>query len=281
MRITETKAADKICCIMDTSTDSKIQIEVPHLATQNLSVSYGNHRVLRDVSLSFRKNRITALIGPSGCGKSSFLQCLNRMHETVPGCTIDGSICFDGKMIFDKDIDPVVLRLRVGMIFQKPTPFPLSIARNIALGLREHTGLNRSEIDERVHASLEKVGLLDEVADRLNTSAYTLSGGQQQRLCLARALALEPDVLLLDEPCSALDPLSTAKIEKLLETLKKTTTVVMVTHNLAQAKRIADDVAMFWTQDGEGQLIEYGPTEKIFQRPSNNITRNYVEGLNG
>lgn len=237
---------------------------------------------LRDVSLRMPAGEITAIIGPSGCGKSSFLSCLNRMCDLVPGARVEGSVYVDGEDILQPGVDVRALRRRVGMIFQRPNPFPLSIRRNLELPLREH-GLARTkpELDELVEAALRDVGLWDEVKDRLGGAALKLSGGQQQRLCLARALALNPRVLLLDEPCSALDPLAGGVVEDLIARLRGRYTLVVVTHNLAQARRIADHVALFWHRDGAGRLVEADATEALFERPREDITRAYIRGERG
>lgn len=251
------------------------------IAVESLSIAYGKQLVLRDVNLTARKGKITALVGPSGCGKSSFLMSLNRLHELVQGCRIEGDIKLGKQSIFGQNINVIDLRRRIGMIFQRPTPFPLSVHRNIAIGLQEHGSLKRTEIENRVQAVLKQVGLWNEVKDRLNQPAASLSGGQQQRLCLARALALNPVVLLLDEPCSALDPLSTSVIEEQLSEIKDRHTILLVTHNLAQARRLADDLALFWVRDGVGYLVEAGPAGKLFEAPDTPIARAYFSGLAG
>ncbi len=282
MRNDDVVNAGRLCCVVATdSVAAKGRLELPALASQGLSIFYGDRKVVDAVSLGFVKHRITALVGPSGSGKSSYLHCLNRLNELIAGCRTEGDVCFDGRSIRSADVDPVALRLRIAMIFQRPTPFALSIRANIALGLDEHFKLSRSERDGRVIAALEQVGLWREVADRLDASALALSGGQQQRLCLARALALSPDVLLLDEPCSALDPMSTAIIEDLVTGLKSRTTIVMVTHNLAQAKRVADDMAILWNTGGAGQLIEYGRAADVFNSPRHETSALYIGGARG
>lgn len=253
----------------------------PAISLRELSVAYHGHTVLADVSLDMRPAAVTALVGPSGCGKTSLLNCLNRMTDLIAGCTTRGQATIGGEDVFDSRLDVVDLRRRVGMIFQKPNPLPMSIHRNLDLPLAEHRAGNRAVRDAIIEQSLRDVGLWDEVRDRLNKSAMSLSGGQQQRLCLARALALRPDVLLLDEPCSALDPLAAGVVEELIQRLRERYTIVMVTHNLAQARRIADDVAVLWTVDGVGRLIEHGPAEKIFADPQQDITRQYVAGRLG
>lgn len=251
------------------------------MRVRGLSVRYGDHLALRGVDLDLRQGEITALVGPSGCGKSSFLQTLDRLTDLIPGCQVDGSIRLEDQEIRDAGCDLLVLRRRVGMIFQKPNPFPLSIRRNFALPLREHGLRDRSEIERRTEKALRDVGLWDEVADRLDRPATALSGGQQQRLCIARALALEPEVVLLDEPCSALDPLASATVEDLIQSLRGRYTVVIVTHNLPQARRLAQTTALFWVVDGAGQLVEVTDTETFFTNPQHSLTRDYVAGVRG
>jgi phosphate transport system ATP-binding protein len=253
----------------------------PHLRVESIEVRYGSKRALREVSLEIPSRQITALIGPSGCGKTSFLSTLNRLAELVPSCRVNGRVWIGAQDVYASEVDPGALRRRVGMIFQKPNPFPLSIRRNIELPLLEQRRLSRAERDAVVEDVLERVGLWKEVRDRLDRSALALSGGQQQRLCLARALALEPEVLLLDEPCSALDPLSSATVEDLVASLRSRCTIVIVTHNLAQARRIADQVALFWVIEGSGTLVEQGPTEQIFGAPTHELTAAYVKGIRG
>jgi phosphate transport system ATP-binding protein len=255
--------------------------DAPLLRVDGLGVAYRGQPALRDVRLPIHRGAITALIGPSGCGKTSLLSCLNRLTDLIPGCRVTGSVRLGDDDVLDGACDVVALRRRVGMIFQRPNPFPFSIRRNLALGLREHRVRDRRERDRRAEAALRDVGLWDEVADRLDGPALALSGGQQQRLCIARALALAPEVLLLDEPCSALDPLSSAVVEDLIVSLRGRYTQVVVTHNLAQARRIADHVAVFWVKDGAGRLIEAGPTEQIFDAPREELTAAYVSGARG
>ncbi|MEE8523997.1 MAG: phosphate ABC transporter ATP-binding protein [Thermoanaerobaculia bacterium] len=252
-----------------------------YLGSESLSVAYGGRTVLQDVSLTMPEGRITALIGPSGCGKTSFLSCFNRMTDLIPGCRVRGRATVGGRDVFGPGTDVVALRRRVGMVFQKPNPFPLSIRRNLELPLRELGIRKRSELDEILETVLTDVGLWDEVKDRLERPAPALSGGQQQRLCIARALALEPEVLLCDEPCSALDPISSGVVEDLIAGLRGRYTVVIVTHNLAQARRIADQAAFFWLRDGCGRLIEDGPAERIFDEPSDELTAAYIRGARG
>ena len=256
-------------------------IPVPHLRVDNLSVAYAGKPVLDSVSLDIHKGCITALIGPSGCGKTSFLSTLNRLTDLIPGCRVQGRILLDGADIRDAGLDVLALRRQVGMIFQKPNPFPLSIRRNIEMPLREHGMRERARLDERVEHALRDVGLWDEVRDRLDAPALALSGGQQQRLCIARALALEPAVLLMDEPCSALDPISSAVVEELIQRLRHRYTVVIVTHNLAQARRVANYAAFFWMTERVGKLIEFGRCRSLFESPSHDLTAAYVSGAKG
>ena len=246
----------------------------------SLSLSYGSKHAFRDVSIQIKPCHLTGIIGPSGCGKTSFLSCLNRMTDLLP-CRVTGSLAFGETNLLDASLDTVALRRQVGMIFQKPNPFPMSIHRNIAMPLREHGMKSNSEIDANVEQALRDVGLWDEVKDRLHSSALALSGGQQQRLCIARALALRPAALLLDEPCSALDPIASGVVEDLMLSLRRKYTLIVITHNLAQARRIADDVALFWVRDGSGVLVESGPTEQIFQEPREEITASYIKGIRG
>lgn len=255
-----------------------VQPAIPAIEIQNLRFSYGAKEVIHDVSLSIPANQITAFIGPSGCGKSTMLRCLNRINDRIPGAHINGgSIKIGGIDISRPDLDLQVLRRRVGMVFQKWNPFPKSIYDNIAYGLRIHGETNRKVLDEKVEHSLRVVALWDDVKDRLKTSAFGLSGGQQQRLCIARTIAVKPDIILLDEPCSALDPLSTLKIEELLLELRNDYTIVIVTHNLAQASRCSDQTAFFYL----GELIEYGNTSQMFQAPREKKTEAYITGAFG
>lgn len=247
----------------------------PILQTRELAIRYGALAALEDVSLEIRRSAITAVIGPSGCGKTSFLQALNRLTDLAPQCRVSGQVLFAGQDIYSRQVDPLDLRRRIGMIFQKPNPFPLSIRRNVELALCEH-GVPRSERSRRVEAALQSAGLWSEVKDRLGASALSLSGGQQQRLCLARALALAPEVLLLDEPCSALDPASTALVEEQLLALRERTTMIIVTHNLAQARRLADEAAFFSSDGGPGRLIEAGPAAEFFTSPRHSRTSDYL-----
>jgi phosphate transport system ATP-binding protein len=247
------------------------------IAVRGLTVHYGATRALSDVSLDVPERRVTALIGPSGCGKSTFLRCLNRMNDHIRGSRTEGSITIDGAGLYDDDVDPVVLRRRVGMVFQKSNPFPKSIFENVAYGPRIHGLRDPVAIKELVERSLRQSALWDEVVDRLDSSALELSGGQQQRLCIARALAVEPEVLLMDEPASALDPIATAKIEELIQELKREYTIVIVTHNMQQAARVSDYTAYFYL----GQLIEFGPTDVLFTTPTRPETEDYITGRFG
>ncbi len=244
---------------------------------RNLDFFYGPVRALKNVTISCPANRVTAIIGPSGCGKSTFIRTLNRMNDVVPGARVEGRILLDGKNIHDADVDVVELRRRVGMVFQKPNPFPKSIFDNIAYGLRINGMRNRSLVEETVERSLRGAALWDEVKDRLDKNAFTLSGGQQQRLCIARALAVEPEVILFDEPCSAIDPIATAKIEDLIHALKERYTVVIVTHNMQQAARVSDFTAFMML----GELIEFDATEKVFTNPASRLTEDYITGRFG
>lgn len=254
---------------------------VPHVRIAHLSVAYGGNTVLDGVSLDIYKGCITALIGPSGCGKTSFLWALNRLTDLVPGATVKGKVDIAGLDVLHPQTDLLALRRRVGMIFQKPNPFPLSIRRNLELPLREHGTRNRALLADKIEAVLKEVGLWDEVSDRLDSPALALSGGQQQRLCIARALVLEPEVLLMDEPCSALDPISSRVVEELIERLRGRLTVVIVTHNLAQARRIANYAAFFWMTERVGKLVEFGQCTKLFDAPQSALTQAYVTGTAG
>ncbi len=245
---------------------------------RDVAVFYGEKQALKDVDLDIRENEITALIGPSGCGKSTFLRCLNRMNDIIEGCRVTGEILLDGKDIYDKGIDVVQLRARVGMVFQKPNPFPKAIFDNIAYGPRIHgMASSKSELEEIVRTSLERAGLLKEVEDRLNEPGTGLSGGQQQRLCIARAIAVQPEVILMDEPCSALDPIATARIEELMEELKENYTIVIVTHSMQQAARVSQRTAFFHL----GEVVEVGDTEMIFTNPTDERTQGYITGRFG
>ena len=253
----------------------------PFIEVEQLSLYYGQTPAFHDVTLSINQGCITALVGPSGCGKTSFLTSLNRLTDIIPGCRLSGRIRFDGLDVLAPHTDVIRLRRRVGMIFQKPNPFPLSILKNLEFPLREHGLRGRERLASTIETGLRDVGLWDEVKDRLNSPALALSGGQQQRLCMARALVLSPDVLLMDEPCSALDPLSSGVVEDLIISLRGRYTVLIVTHNLAQARRIADYAALFWVQQGAGQLIEAGTAKQIFEEPRDPLTAAYVSGMRG
>ena len=247
------------------------------ITVNDLCLWYGNTQALKNVNINIAKNSITALIGPSGCGKSTFLKTLNRMNDLVPGVRITGEVKYDGKDIFSPGTDVNELRKNIGMVFQKPNPFPMSVYDNIAYGPRTHGVRNKAKLDDIVERSLRVAAIWDEVKDRLKKSALGLSGGQQQRLCIARALAVEPDVLLMDEPTSALDPISTSKIEDLAMDLKKKYTIVIVTHNMQQAVRISDYTAFFLL----GDLVEYDGTEKMFEQPQDKRTEDYITGRFG
>ena len=244
------------------------------ISVENLNLHYGENHALKDVNMEIADHAITAFIGPSGCGKSTFLRCLNRMNDLVDGCRVEGKVILDGEDIYDKRVDTTLLRKKVGMVFQQPNPFPMSIYDNIAYGPRLHGIKNKKELDEIVERSLQGAAIFEEVKDRLHKSALGLSGGQQQRLCIARALAVSPEVLLMDEPTSALDPISTLKIEELMETLKKKYTVVIVTHNMQQAARVSDDTAFFLV----GEVVEKNATSEIFARPKDKRTEDYITG---
>ena len=247
------------------------------ISVENLNLHYGENHALKDVNMEIADHAITAFIGPSGCGKSTFLRCLNRMNDLVDGCRVEGKVILDGEDIYDKRVDTTLLRKKVGMVFQQPNPFPMSIYDNIAYGPRLHGIKNKKELDEIVERSLQGAAIFEEVKDRLHKSALGLSGGQQQRLCIARALAVSPEVLLMDEPTSALDPISTLKIEELMETLKKKYTVVIVTHNMQQAARVSDDTAFFLV----GEVIEKNATSEFFARPQDKRTEDYITGRFG
>jgi phosphate transport system ATP-binding protein len=244
---------------------------------RGLGVHYGDNHALRNVTVNMPERQITALIGPSGCGKSTFLRCMNRMNDLILGCTMSGELLLDSQSVLGRDVDPVELRKRVGMVFQRPNPFPMSVYDNIAYGPRRHGLRNRAMLDQIVEETLKQSVLWDEVKDKLRASAFDLSGGQQQRLCIARALAVQPDVLLMDEPSSALDPISTFKIEELMLELKEQYTIIIVTHNMYQASRVADYTGFFLM----GELIEFGPTVEIFERPIDQRTDDYVRGRFG
>jgi len=248
------------------------------IEVENLNAWYGHQQVLIDISMNIKDKAVTAIMGPSGCGKTTFIRCLNRMHELVPRAKVSGKVIFDGVNIYDNGVDPTWVRRRIGMVFQKPNPFPtLSVYDNVAFGPRIHGIRDRKLLDQIVKQSLEMAGLWEEVKGDLRRPASALSGGQQQRLCIARALALEPEVILMDEPTSHLDPISAAKIEMLIRKLAEKYAIVIVTHNVQQAARVSDYVAFFYM----GKLIEYGPTKEVFERPKSELTERYVTGKFG
>jgi phosphate transport system ATP-binding protein len=252
------------------------------LEAKAVNLFYGSFQALRNISLDIPSCAITAIIGPSGCGKSSLLRLFNRMNELIPGARVAGNVMLDGIPVYDSGIDVVELRKRVGMVFQKPNPFPMSIFENVAFGPRRHGIRNRPELEQIVEKSLRQAALWDEVKDKLGQSGLALSGGQQQRLCIARVLAVEPEVILMDEPCSALDPVATLKIEELMRTLAADYTIVIVTHNMQQAARVSDTVAfMMMEADRAGTLVEYGPTSQVFTNPQDRRTEDYITGRFG
>lgn len=253
-----------------------------HLSSDKINVWFGQRHVLKDVSLTFPENQVTALIGPSGCGKSTFIRTLNRMHELIPTSGLAGRVLLDGEDIYGDNVDPVQVRLKIGMVFQKPNPFPtMSIKENVLSGLKL-SGMKISNGEELVETSLRRASIWNEVKDRLSEPALSLSGGQQQRLCIARGLAMSPEVLLMDEPCSALDPGSTRRIEETILELKDSMTIVIVTHNMQQAQRISDQTAFFLAEDGEpGHVVEFGSTDQIFNGPIDERTNDYVNGRFG
>jgi phosphate transport system ATP-binding protein len=250
-----------------------------HLVTENINVWFGERHVLKDINLEFENNLVTALIGPSGCGKSTFIRTLNRMHELIPGAGLSGRVLLDGKDIYESEVDPVQVRIKVGMVFQKPNPFPtMSIRENVISGLKL-SGRSRSGAADVVELSLNRASIWSEVKDRLDDPAISLSGGQQQRLCIARSLAMDPDVLLMDEPCSSLDPGSTRRIEETILELKQSMSIVIVTHNMQQAQRVADKTAFFLAEEGEpGRVVEFGSTRELFSKPKDLRTNDYVNG---
>jgi phosphate transport system ATP-binding protein len=252
-------------------------MENTKIEVKNLNFYYSNFKVLKNINLKIFENRITALIGPSGCGKTTFLRCLNRMHDLYPNTKYEGEIIFDNENILKNNINLISLRMRIGMVFQKPTPFNMSIFDNVAFGLKLKGIKNKTEIKDRVEKALKDAYLFDEVKDKLHKNALSLSGGQQQRLCIARAIVVEPEVLLFDEPTSALDPISTAKIEELIRELGRKMTIVIVTHNMQQAARISDWTAFMYL----GEIIEYGKTDDIFTRPRQKLTEDYITGRFG
>jgi|TARA_B100000767_G_scaffold203956_1_gene190821 phosphate transport system ATP-binding protein len=264
--------------INNSETVGNIHVEDPRIIAKNINVRYGEKLAINNVSIDIGKNEVLAMIGPSGCGKSTFLRCLNRMNDTIESCVVDGELYLDNENILDKKTDVVPLRAKVGMVFQKPNPFPKSIYENVAYGPKIH-GLakNKIELDEIVFNSLEKAGLFNEVKDRLDAPGTSLSGGQQQRLCIARTIAVSPEVILMDEPCSALDPIATAKVEELIYELKENFTIVIVTHAMQQAARVSQRTAYFHL----GNLVEVGPTQKIFTTPQHKLTESYITGRFG
>ncbi len=252
--------------------------DINRIVTKNVDVYYGDNHAIDDVSLTIKNNEVLSIIGPSGCGKSTFLRCLNRINDIVDSCRVTGTIELDGEDIYNGDMDVVELRARVGMVFQKPNPFPKSIYDNVAFGPRLHRFVeNKAQTDEIVYSSLEKVGLWSEVENRLHQSGTDLSGGQQQRLCIARAIAVQPEVILMDEPCSALDPIATARIEDLIDDLRAQFAIVIVTHSMQQAARVSQQTAYFHL----GKLIEVGDTNQIFTNPVNQLTEDYITGRFG
>ena len=259
-------------------TIGNINVQNPRMVCRNVDVYYDDKQAIRKVSIDIGRNEVLAMIGPSGCGKSTFLRCLNRMNDTIDGCRVTGKILFDGKDIYDSSVDVVPLRAQIGMVFQKPNPFPKSIYENVSWAPKIH-GLaeSKAEADEIVESSLHKAGLWDEVKDRLDQPGTGLSGGQQQRLCIARAIAVSPEVILMDEPCSALDPIATAKIEDLIDELREQYTIVIVTHSMQQASRVSQRTAFFHL----GDLIEVGSTDTIFTKPSHQLTEDYITGRYG
>ena len=247
------------------------------ISIRGLNFFYGQSKALKDVSLPLYEKHVTAFIGPSGCGKSTLLRVLNRMYDLYPHQHAEGSVTFDGEDILSPKQDLNMLRARIGMVFQKPTPFPMSIYENIAFGVRLYERVSKSDLDSRVEQSLRRAALWEEVKDKLNTNGLSLSGGQQQRLCIARTVAVKPEVILFDEPCSALDPISTLKVEELITELKSNYTIVIVTHNMQQAARVSDTTAFFWL----GRLVEVGPTARVFTNPAEKLTEDYVTGRFG
>ena len=264
-------------------TVGKIKVENPKMVCQGVDVHYGAKQAIKNVSLDIGANEVIAFIGPSGCGKSTFLRCLNRMNDTIPICRVTGQIKLDDEDIYDKIVDVVQLRARVGMVFQKPNPFPKSIYENVAYGPRIHGMVNtKAELDELVRNSLERAGLIKEVEKRMNEPGTSLSGGQQQRLCIARAIAVNPEIILMDEPCSALDPIATLKIEDLMQELALNYTIIIVTHNMQQAARVSDYTAFFMVDDQRaGHLVEFGATKNLFTKPKDKRTEDYITGRFG
>ena len=255
-----------------------LEDESVKISCRNVNVYYGDKHALKNVGVDIAEKEVTAFIGPSGCGKSTFLRCINRMNDTIKTCRIEGEIILDGENIYDRNVDPVLLRARIGMVFQKPNPFPKTIYQNVAYGPRIH-GLarNKAELDEIVITSLEKAGLFKEVKDYLDHPGTSLSGGQQQRLCIARAISVQPELILMDEPCSALDPIATAKIEELIDELRQNFTIIIVTHSMQQAARVSQRTAFFHL----GDLVEVGDTNSIFVNPEHKLTQDYITGRYG
>jgi phosphate transport system ATP-binding protein len=272
--------------MMDSGSQTKKQTETV-LTAENLDVYYGSFKAVRGVSLEIPKNKVTAFIGPSGCGKSTILRCFNRLNDLIPVFKLDGAVNYHGKNLYDPDVDPVEVRRRIGMVFQKPNPFPKSIYDNIAYGLRVNgMAKSKAEMDEVVERSLKQAVLWDEVKDKLGESGFALSGGQQQRLCIARTVAVNPDVVLMDEPCASLDPISTLAIEDLIHELKEDYTIIIVTHNMQQATRVADMTAFYNAKAADGgkrfgYLVEFDETQTIFQNPAEEATQQYVSGRFG
>lgn len=254
-----------------------VEVEHPAIESRDLSVAYGRKPAIREISLRIPRNQTTAIIGPSGCGKSTYLRAINRMNDTIPTARTTGQLFVDGEDVYGPDVDPVLLRRKVGLIFQKPNPFPKTVYKNIAFGVNIHFRTTPEEMDTIVESALRQANLWDEVKDRLQESALGLSGGQQQRLCIARALAIQPEALLMDEPCSALDPVATARIEDLMFELKKEMAIVIVTHNMQQAARVADYTAFMYL----GRLVEFNRTRELFERPQADLTENYITGRFG
>lgn len=287
MSIDKTKTAPETIEKEDAFTLGPLQVgpaccdSHPVIQFENLSLHYGNKTALDNVTLDIYRGCITALIGPSGCGKTSFLSAINRLTDMIPDCKVEGHIRVEGNDVHHPTSDVQALRRQIGMVFQKPTPFPLSIRRNLSLPLHEHGITRRLEIEAISEQVLQDVGLWDEVCDRLDTAALSLSGGQQQRLCIARALALNPKILLMDEPCSALDPIASGVVEDLISRLQGRYTIVIVTHNLAQARRIANYAAFFWVKERAGKLVEFGRCQHIFETPTHQLTAAYVNGARG
>lgn len=277
MPIVEKSAAEKAFEKL-TETVGTVTVDDPKMTTRNVNVFYGEKQAIFDVDLDIGNNEVVAMIGPSGCGKSTFLRCLNRMNDTIPTCRVTGEMSLDGEDLYGKDLDPVLLRARVGMVFQKPNPFAKSIYDNVAYGPRIHgLAANRAELDDVVIDSLKKAGLYDEVKDRLDAPGTSLSGGQQQRLCIARTIAVSPEVILMDEPCSALDPIATARIEELIDELRQNYAIAIVTHSMQQAARVSQRTAYFHL----GKLVEVGDTNNVFTNPQHELTENYITGRFG